>query len=109
MGLTDDVCGLREGFKDMTRIGTCYLVYKASLLHVFRLDYSTEGIVMDKTASLIAGEPDKEMNPKKLVWELIQPDLRTDARCVATYRGAAFEVAGKGVCTAQTMSESEIK
>ncbi|KAM4583822.1 aminoacyl tRNA synthase complex-interacting multifunctional protein 1-like isoform 1-T1 [Odontesthes bonariensis] len=55
------------------------------------------------------GVPDKELNPKKLVWELIQPDLRTDARCVATYREAAFEVAGKGVCTAQTMNESEIK
>ncbi|XP_026214729.1 aminoacyl tRNA synthase complex-interacting multifunctional protein 1-like [Anabas testudineus] len=55
------------------------------------------------------GEPDKELNPKKKVWEQIQPDLRTDGQCVATYRGAAFEVAGKGVCKAQTMSNSEIK
>ncbi|XP_037621758.1 aminoacyl tRNA synthase complex-interacting multifunctional protein 1-like [Sebastes umbrosus] len=55
------------------------------------------------------GEPDKELNPKKKVWELIQPDLRTDGQCVATYKGSAFEVAGKGVCKAQTMSDSEIK
>lgn len=55
------------------------------------------------------GEPDKELNPKKKVWEQIQPDLRTDAQCVATYKGAAFEVAGKGVCKAQTMSNSGIK
>lgn len=55
------------------------------------------------------GEPDKELNPKKKVWEQIQPDLRTDDRCVATYKGAAFEVAGKGVCKAQTMSNSGIK
>uniref|UniRef100_H2LR14 Aminoacyl tRNA synthetase complex interacting multifunctional protein 1a n=1 Tax=Oryzias latipes TaxID=8090 RepID=H2LR14_ORYLA len=55
------------------------------------------------------GEPDKELNPKKKVWEQIQPDLRTDERCVATYKGAAFEVAGKGVCKAQTMSNSGIK
>ncbi|XP_076003943.1 aminoacyl tRNA synthase complex-interacting multifunctional protein 1a [Genypterus blacodes] len=55
------------------------------------------------------GEPDKELNPKKKVWEEIQPDLRTDDQCVATYKGAAFEVAGKGVCKAQTMSNSGIK
>ncbi|XP_068607271.1 aminoacyl tRNA synthase complex-interacting multifunctional protein 1a isoform X2 [Brachionichthys hirsutus] len=55
------------------------------------------------------GEPDKELNPKRKVWEQIQPELRTDDRCVATYKGAAFEVAGKGVCKAQTMSNSHIK
>ncbi|GLD52133.1 aminoacyl tRNA synthase complex-interacting multifunctional protein 1-like protein [Lates japonicus] len=55
------------------------------------------------------GEPDKELNPRKKVWEQIQPDLRTDSQCVATYKGAAFEVVGKGVCKSQTMSDSEIK
>ncbi|XP_028263517.1 aminoacyl tRNA synthase complex-interacting multifunctional protein 1-like [Parambassis ranga] len=55
------------------------------------------------------GEPDKELNPKKKVWERVQSDLRTDAQCVATYNGVAFEVAGKGVCKAQTLSDSEIK
>ncbi|XP_077460539.1 aminoacyl tRNA synthase complex-interacting multifunctional protein 1a isoform X2 [Stigmatopora argus] len=55
------------------------------------------------------GEPDKELNPKKKVWEQIQPDLRTDDQCVATYKGAPFQVAGKGVCRAQTMSNSGIK
>ncbi|CAM4475863.1 unnamed protein product [Leuciscus chuanchicus] len=55
------------------------------------------------------GEPDKELNPKKKVWEQVQPDLRTNDQCVATYKGAAFEVAGKGVCKAQTMSNSGIK
>jgi len=55
------------------------------------------------------GEPDKELNPKKKVWEQVQPDLLTDAQCVATYKGSAFEIAGKGVCKAQTMSNSGIK
>uniref|UniRef100_A0A1A7Y291 Aminoacyl tRNA synthetase complex-interacting multifunctional protein 1 n=1 Tax=Iconisemion striatum TaxID=60296 RepID=A0A1A7Y291_9TELE len=55
------------------------------------------------------GEPDKELNPKKKVWEQVQPELRTDGQCVATYKGAAFEVSGKGVCKAQTMSNSGIK
>lgn len=69
----------------------------------------TEEFVMSQTDFLIAGEPDKELNPKKKVWEQVQPDLRTDGQCIATYKGAAFEVAGKGVCKAQTMSNSGIK
>lgn len=55
------------------------------------------------------GQPDKELNPKKKVWEQIQPDLRTDGQCVATYKGDPFQVPGKGVCKAQTMSNSGIK
>lgn len=65
--------------------------------------------VSSDVSDLIAGDPDKELNPKKKVWEQVQPDLRTDGQCVATYKGAAFEVAGKGVCKAQTMSNSGIK
>ncbi|KAK5865591.1 hypothetical protein PBY51_019851 [Eleginops maclovinus] len=61
------------------------------------------------TFQAFPGDPDKELNPKKKVWEQIQPDLRTDDQCVATYKGSAFEVAGKGVCKAQTMSNSGIK
>ncbi|XP_053559491.1 aminoacyl tRNA synthase complex-interacting multifunctional protein 1 isoform X2 [Bombina bombina] len=55
------------------------------------------------------GLPDKELNPKKKTWEQIQPDLHTNEECVASYKGAAFEVNGKGVCKAQTMSKSSIK
>ncbi|XP_026794625.2 aminoacyl tRNA synthase complex-interacting multifunctional protein 1a isoform X1 [Pangasianodon hypophthalmus] len=55
------------------------------------------------------GEPDKELNPKKKVWEQVQPDLRTDNQRVANYKGAAFEVAGKGVCKSQTMSNTGIR
>ncbi|XP_058405852.1 aminoacyl tRNA synthase complex-interacting multifunctional protein 1 [Diceros bicornis minor] len=55
------------------------------------------------------GEPDKELNPKKKIWEQIQPDLYTNDECVATYKGVPFEVKGKGVCRAQTMSNSGIK
>lgn len=61
------------------------------------------------TDSCISGEPDKELNPKKKVWEQVRPDLRTDAQGVATYKGAAFEVAGKGVCKSQTMNNSAIQ
>ncbi|KAJ8383003.1 hypothetical protein SKAU_G00037810, partial [Synaphobranchus kaupii] len=55
------------------------------------------------------GEPDKELSPKKKLWEKVQADLRTDAKCVATYKGAPFEVRGKGLCKSQTMSNCGIK
>ncbi|XP_054846694.1 aminoacyl tRNA synthase complex-interacting multifunctional protein 1 isoform X2 [Eublepharis macularius] len=55
------------------------------------------------------GEPEKELNPKKKIWEQIQPDLRTNDQCVATYKGVPFEVKGKGVCKAATMANSGIK
>ncbi|KAM6429194.1 aminoacyl tRNA synthase complex-interacting multifunctional protein 1 isoform 1-T1 [Rhynochetos jubatus] len=55
------------------------------------------------------GDPEKELNPKKKIWEQIQPDLHTNDQCVATYKGVAFEVKGKGVCRAETMANSGIK
>nr|XP_033812470.1 aminoacyl tRNA synthase complex-interacting multifunctional protein 1 isoform X1 [Geotrypetes seraphini]XP_033812489.1 aminoacyl tRNA synthase complex-interacting multifunctional protein 1 isoform X1 [Geotrypetes seraphini]XP_033812498.1 aminoacyl tRNA synthase complex-interacting multifunctional protein 1 isoform X1 [Geotrypetes seraphini] len=55
------------------------------------------------------GEPEKELNPKKKIWEQIQPDLYTNDECVATYKGVPFKVEGKGLCKAQTMSKSGIK
>ncbi|XFF78552.1 hypothetical protein AB1E18_004771 [Capra hircus] len=61
------------------------------------------------TFDAFPGEPDKELNPKKKIWEQIQPDLYTNDVCVATYKGAPFEVKGKGVCRAQTMANSGIK
>uniref|UniRef100_F6ZB58 Aminoacyl tRNA synthetase complex interacting multifunctional protein 1 n=2 Tax=Monodelphis domestica TaxID=13616 RepID=F6ZB58_MONDO len=56
-----------------------------------------------------SGEPEKELNPKKKIWEQIQPDLLTNNQCVATYKGVPFEVKGKGICKAPTMSNSGIK
>ena len=61
------------------------------------------------TFDAFPGEPDKELNPKKKIWEQIQPDLYTNDVCVATYKGPPFEVKGKGVCRAQPMANSGIK
>ncbi|KAM6269530.1 aminoacyl tRNA synthase complex-interacting multifunctional protein 1 isoform 2-T6 [Porphyrio hochstetteri] len=55
------------------------------------------------------GDPEKELNPKKKIWEQIQPDLQTNDQCVATYKGVPFEVKGRGVCRAETMANSGIK
>uniref|UniRef100_A0A8C2EP68 tRNA-binding domain-containing protein n=1 Tax=Cyprinus carpio TaxID=7962 RepID=A0A8C2EP68_CYPCA len=54
-------------------------------------------------------EPEKELNPKQRIWERLQPDLCTDAKGVATYKGVAFEVRGKGLCRAPSVSNGEIK
>uniref|UniRef100_A0A8D0GKU3 Aminoacyl tRNA synthetase complex interacting multifunctional protein 1 n=1 Tax=Sphenodon punctatus TaxID=8508 RepID=A0A8D0GKU3_SPHPU len=55
------------------------------------------------------GEPEKELNPKKKIWEQIQPDLHTNDQCIGTYKGVPFEVKGKGICRSQTMANSGIK
>ncbi|KAG8134473.1 hypothetical protein E2320_007592 [Naja naja] len=56
-----------------------------------------------------SGEPEKELNPKKKIWEQIQPDLQTNDQRIATYKGVPFEVKGKGVCRALSMANSGIK
>ncbi|XP_053885523.1 aminoacyl tRNA synthase complex-interacting multifunctional protein 1 isoform X2 [Malaclemys terrapin pileata] len=61
------------------------------------------------TFEVFPGEPEKELNPKKKIWEQIQPDLHTNDQCIATYKGVPFEVKGKGVCRAQTMASNGIK
>ncbi|XP_067303237.1 aminoacyl tRNA synthase complex-interacting multifunctional protein 1 isoform X2 [Pseudorasbora parva] len=55
------------------------------------------------------GEPEKELNPKQRIWERLQPDLSTDGKGVATYKGVAFEVRGKGLCRAPSISNGGIK
>ncbi|XP_071403197.1 aminoacyl tRNA synthase complex-interacting multifunctional protein 1-like, partial [Centroberyx affinis] len=50
------------------------------------------------------GEPDKELQSKQRVWELLQPDLQVDSRGVANYKGSGFEVRGKGLCRAPSLT-----
>lgn len=61
------------------------------------------------TLVLLLGEPDKQMNPKKKIWETIQPELRVNGECVATYKGCPFSISGKGVCMAPGCAGSPIK
>ncbi|EDV28031.1 uncharacterized protein TRIADDRAFT_20863 [Trichoplax adhaerens] len=55
------------------------------------------------------GEPDTLLNPKKKIFEQIQPDLRTNDECIATYKGCKWTVKGKGICKAPTMAGFNIK
>ncbi|KAM6949255.1 aminoacyl tRNA synthase complex-interacting multifunctional protein 1-like [Aplochiton taeniatus] len=61
------------------------------------------------TCRTFPGEADRQLLPRERVWDRLQGDLRTDARGVATYKGAEFEVKGKGQCKAPTLSDCVIK
>ncbi|XP_040887655.1 aminoacyl tRNA synthase complex-interacting multifunctional protein 1-like [Toxotes jaculatrix] len=55
------------------------------------------------------GEPDRELQSKHRVWELLQPDLQVDCRGVANYKGCGFEVKGKGLCRAPSLTSCIIR
>ncbi|XP_039996753.1 aminoacyl tRNA synthase complex-interacting multifunctional protein 1-like [Xiphias gladius] len=55
------------------------------------------------------GDPDRELQAKQRVWELLQPDLRVDCRGVANYKGCGFEVKGKGLCRAPSLTNCVIR
>ena len=49
------------------------------------------------------------MNPKKKIWEQVQPDLRIDTEGYATYKGKMWRVEGKGTCKVPTLRDVIIK
>ncbi|XP_070710838.1 aminoacyl tRNA synthase complex-interacting multifunctional protein 1 [Pempheris klunzingeri] len=55
------------------------------------------------------GDPDRELPSKQKVWELLQPDLQVDCRGVANYKGCGFEVKGKGLCRAPSLTNCTIR
>jgi aminoacyl tRNA synthase complex-interacting multifunctional protein 1 len=55
------------------------------------------------------GKPDSELNPKKKIFEQIAPDLKTNDKCVATYKGVPFKVAGRGEVVAPTLANVAVK
>ncbi|TDG99443.1 hypothetical protein EPR50_G00193480 [Perca flavescens] len=55
------------------------------------------------------GEPDRELQSKQRVWDLVQPDLRVDSKGVANYKGCGFEVKGKGLCRAPSLTNCPIR
>ncbi|GFS11973.1 aminoacyl tRNA synthase complex-interacting multifunctional protein 1 [Elysia marginata] len=54
------------------------------------------------------GTPDAQLNPKKKIWETLKPDVRTNADRVATYKGAALKIEGKGAVVAPTLADTQI-
>jgi methionyl-tRNA synthetase len=54
------------------------------------------------------GEPDEQLNPKKKVFEGVQPDLASTDKCVAAYKGVPFTTSA-GVCTVASVALGPIK
>jgi methionyl-tRNA synthetase len=54
------------------------------------------------------GEPDAVLNPKKKVWEAVQPDLSTNAELQACYKGVPLST-DKGTCTVASVVGASIK
>ena len=55
-----------------------------------------------------AGEPDEQLNPKKKVFEGVQPDLASTVDCVAAYKGVPF-ITSAGACTVASVALGPIK
>eukprot|EP00127_Corallochytrium_limacisporum_P000107 Clim_evm14s4 gene=Clim_evmTU14s4 len=53
--------------------------------------------------------PDAQLNPKRKVFESIQPDLNVDDKGVACYKGIPFAIEGKGVCKVSSLNGAIIK
>ena len=54
------------------------------------------------------GEPDDILNPKKKIWETIQPDLHTSADLVAQYKDVPFTTSS-GICKVESIASGGIK
>lgn len=52
--------------------------------------------------------PEEQLNPKKKIFEQIQPHLFTNEQCVATYKNIPFQT-DKGVCKVKSMIRAGIK
>jgi len=54
------------------------------------------------------GEPDQELNPKKKIWETIQPDLKTNSEGIATYKGTIQFTTSGGPCKVKSLNNSKL-
>ena len=55
------------------------------------------------------GLPVNELNKKNKIFETVKPDLKTNENCIATYKGEALEVEGKGAVTCLTLKNTQIQ
>lgn len=53
--------------------------------------------------------PDAQLNPKKKIFETCAPELTTNGKLEACFRGVAWQVPGKGSVTAQSLVNVNVK
>jgi methionine--tRNA ligase beta chain len=55
-----------------------------------------------------SGEPDDQLNPKKKVWETVQPDFSTTDECVAVYKNVPFKTSA-GIIKVKSITKGTVK
>lgn len=60
-------------------------------------------------STVFPGEPDALLNPKKKIWEQVQPHLSINTEGFATYKGKLWRVEGKGTCKVPSLKNVMIK
>ena len=60
------------------------------------------------TAAGFDGDPEEQLNPKKKIFEQIQPELLTNAECIACYRGLPLRTKA-GPCKVSSIVSVGIK
>lgn len=53
--------------------------------------------------------PEPQLNPKKKVFETCAPDLTTNDQLQACYKGAPWNIPGKGFIVSQTLKNVNVK
>ena len=61
------------------------------------------------TIECFVGEPEEQLNPKKKVFETVQPDLTTTKDLVAVWRDMPLMVEGKGVVKTSSIPAAVVK
>lgn len=60
------------------------------------------------TCTQFPGKPETLLNPKKKIWETVKPDLKTNNKCIATFKDQVLLVEGKGNVTAKTLADAQL-
>lgn len=55
------------------------------------------------------GEPEEQLNPKKKVFETIQPDITTTSDLIVAWKGMPLVVSGKGVVRTSSIPAAVVK
>ena len=60
------------------------------------------------TCTQFPGKPEPLLNPKKKIWETVKPDMKTNNKCVASFKGQVLVVEGKGEVKAHSLADAQL-
>ncbi len=81
------------------------------LVSILSEEISCVGYYLLTAGDRFLGEPDAQLNPKKKVLEQAKPDMRTDDKFLATYKGSPWKLKGdpKAVIRAPSVANGQIQ